>query len=235
MRRGTTTDHLTVPTSVGTARWHVDEVSGPVRALLALGHGAGGGVESPDLHLLARGLPNLGVAVARLEQPWRVAGRAVAVAPRQLDVAWTEALPAARALFADVPLVVGGRSAGARVACRTAPALDVAGVLTLAFPLHPPGRPERSRESELVTDRPLLVVQGTRDAFGTAGQLADAAKGQQVEVAPIPGADHGLRVARSGPLTQGEADELILLAVRRWLRALVRAASVGNQPGHRGR
>jgi predicted alpha/beta-hydrolase family hydrolase len=212
---------VTVSTSVGPARWHLDAAAGPVRALLALGHGAGGGAEARDLQVLARWLPQVGVTVARFEQPWRLAGGSVAGPPRQLDAAWSEALPAVRAHVPDVPLVVGGRSAGARVACRTAAPLGAAGVLCLAFPLHPPGRPERSRVDELMTDRPRLVVQGTRDAFGSADEVLAALGGDGAEVEPITGADHSLRVARAGPLTQGEADELIFLAARRWLTRLV--------------
>lgn len=212
---------VTVSTSVGPARWHLDPAPGRMRALLALGHGAGGGVEARDLQLLARWLPELGVTVARFEQPWRVAGRPVAGPPHQLDAAWSAALPTVRAEAPDAPLVVGGRSAGARVACRTAAPLGAAGVLSLAFPLHPPGRPERSRRPELVTDRPLLVVQGTRDSFGSADELRAALGADAAEVEAITGADHSLRVARAGPVTQGEADELILLAARRWLRRLL--------------
>lgn len=218
------TQFVTVSTSVGPARWHLDAAFGRVRALLALGHGAGGGVETRDLQLLARWLPEVGVAVARFEQPWRLAGRRIAGPPRQLDAAWSEALPAVRAHVPDAPLVVGGRSAGARVACRTAVPLGAGGVLSLAFPLHPPGRPERSRVAELMTDRPRLVVQGTRDAFGTADEVRAALGGERAEVEPITGADHSLRVARAGPLTQGEADELIVLAARRWLTRLVSGA-----------
>jgi uncharacterized protein len=218
------TQLVTVSTSVGPARWHVDAAPGRVRALLALGHGAGGGVEARDLQLLAGWLPQVGVTVARLEQPWRLAGRRVAGPPRQLDAAWSEALPAVRAHVPDAPLVVGGRSAGARVACRTAGPLGAGGVLSLAFPLHPPGRPERSRAAELETGCPLLVVQGTRDAFGTADEVGAAVGGAEAAVEPITGADHSLQVARAGPLTQGEADELIVLAVRRWLARLVGGA-----------
>jgi hypothetical protein len=97
-------------------------------------------------------------------------------------------------------------------------------MLSLAFPLHPPGRPERSRAAELVTGCPLLVVQGTRDPFGSADEVRAAVGGGEAEVEPIAGADHSLRVARVGPLTQGEADELIFLAARRWLARLVSGA-----------
>jgi predicted alpha/beta-hydrolase family hydrolase len=217
----TVTQLVTFSTSVGPARWHLDAAAGRGRALLALGHGAGGGVEAHDLQLLARWLPGLGVTVARFEQPWRLAGRPVAGPPRQLDAAWSEALSAVRAQVPDAPVVVGGRSAGARVACRTAAPLGAAGVLSLAFPLHPPGRADRTRAAELTTDLPLLVVQGTRDTFGTAEEVKGALGPGSGEVEAITGADHALRVTRTGPLTQGEADELIFLAARRWLTRLV--------------
>lgn len=220
-RESDVTQLVTVTTSVGPARWHLDAAPGRVRAVLALGHGAGGGVDAPDLQLLARRLPEVDVTVARFEQPWRVAGRSVAGPPRQLDAAWAEALPALRAHTPEPPLVVGGRSAGARVACRTAAPSGAGGVLSLAFPLHPPGRAERTRAAELVTDCPLLVVQGTRDPFGSADEVRAVVGGGEAEVEPITGADHSLRVARAGPLTQGEADELIFLAARRWLAHLV--------------
>ena len=171
-------------TEVGEARIHIDEEPHP-RVRLVLGHGAGGGVDAPDLVALATRLPSVGIGVWRVEQPWRVAGRRVAPAPSTLDRAWLEivaGVPRQR------PLVVGGRSAGARVACRTAAAVNAAAVVALAFPLHPPGRPERSRASELDVDVPLLVVQGSSDAFGTPQELPPA---QHRTVVPVPG-DHAL-------------------------------------------
>ena len=115
-----------------------------------------------------------------------------------------------------MPLVVGGRSAGARVACRTAEISGAAAVMTLAFPLHPPGRPERSRADE-IPDLPMLAVQGERDAFGGGAELGPhlGAKQQLLEIA---GADHSLKVRRAGPLTQAEADEILVVAARRWLK-----------------
>jgi predicted alpha/beta-hydrolase family hydrolase len=120
-----------------------------------------------------------------VEQPWRVRGRKVAERPPLLDEAWLAVL----AELAGAPLVAGGRSAGARVACRTAAEVGADGVLCLAFPLHPPGRPERSRLPELeAVQVPVLVVQGDRDAFGVPpGAVL------------VPGADHGFRVARGLP------------------------------------
>ncbi len=172
---------------------------------LLLGHGAGGGPQSPDLALLASRLPPRGVTVARFEQPWRTAGRRVAVAPPRLDQAWLEALPVLRAaLPAGLPLATGGRSAGARVACRTAEATGAVAVLCLAFPLHPPGRPDRSRAPELLTPAvPRLVLQGSRDSFGSAGEVRAAVTGDPgVVVVDLSGADHGYRL----PLGQSMAD-----------------------------
>jgi predicted alpha/beta-hydrolase family hydrolase len=107
------------------------------------------------------------------------------------------------------------------VACRTAGDVDAIGVLALAFPLHPPGRPERSRGDEL-PGIPALVVQGGRDPFGTPGDLVRAGNGRKsLTVLAVPGADHALRVSRSAPITQREADELVAVGVRRWVLQLV--------------
>lgn len=146
-----------------------------------LGHGAGGGLRSVDLTAAVAALVGEGYATALVEQPWLVAGRRVAGPPASLDAAWVpvvEALRGPHGALAGVvgPLLLVGRSAGARVACRTATGLGAAGVLALSFPLHPPGRPDRSRAPELalVLDAglPLAVVQGERDAFGTPADLA---------------------------------------------------------------
>ncbi len=185
-----------VDTPEGQARAHVRR---PARAVgtLVLGHGAGGGIGAPDLVAVAGAAASAGWAVALVEQPWRVAGRRVAAAPPRLDAAWVPVVAALRGGRSALPgpLVVGGRSAGARVACRTAAAVDAAAVVALAFPLHPPGRPERSRADELAlvapgSSRPLLVVQGRSDAFGGASVLADLLGGR-AEVVAVDG-DHGL-------------------------------------------
>jgi uncharacterized protein len=176
-----------VDTRQGPARLREDAASG-ARARLVLGHGAGGGLDavSPDVDALAERLPARGVTVLRVDQPWRVAGRRVAPAPARLDAAWQDVLTA---LPRDLPLVVGGRSAGARVACRTARSSMALAVVALAFPLHPPGRPERSRAEELLDSGvPTLVVQGRRDAFG---RPAEFPPGPHV-VVEVPG-DHALR------------------------------------------
>lgn len=188
---------LVVETAQGPGRLLVDAAAEP-RALLLLGHGAGGGPQAADLATLARRLPARAVTVIRFEQPWRLAGRKVAVAPPKLDEAW---LAAARYLvaqpWAGLPLWLGGRSSGARVACRTATALDARGVVCLAFPLHLPERPERSRAAELLAPTvPRLVLQGSRDAFGSAADVALAVAGSdaEVRVVELPGGDHSFRL-----------------------------------------
>ncbi|WOQ18610.1 alpha/beta family hydrolase [Raineyella sp. W15-4] len=164
---------IEVDTPHGTGRLVLDQAAAP-RAMVALGHGAGGGIEAFDLAALATALPPLGISVARFEQPWRTAGRRVAGAAAGLDAAWLTALGDLVSRRADLPLVVGGRSAGARVACRCY-APPARGVVALAFPLHPPGRPTASRVTELAgVAGPVLVVQGSRDPFGSAGELRAA-------------------------------------------------------------
>jgi len=159
-----------------------------VRSLLVLGHGAGGGVDAPDLLAVRRAALSAGVLVARVTQPYRVKGRRTPAPVAQLDDAWITVVSTLRA--DATPLVVGGRSSGARVACRTARALGAAGVVALAFPLHPPGKaadPTRSRAAELATGLPTLVVNGDRDPFGVP------APGPDVEVCVRPGERHDLR------------------------------------------
>jgi uncharacterized protein len=155
---------IELETPHGPARAHLNEAEAPV-ATLVLGHGAGGGVGAPDLKAATEAALDVNVNVILVEQPYRVAGRKSAAPAPQLDAAWTaviEQLP-----IEGLPLYVGGRSAGARVACRTAEATDAVGVLCLAFPLHPPGRPEKTRLPELEAVRvPVLIVQGTSDPFG---------------------------------------------------------------------
>jgi predicted alpha/beta-hydrolase family hydrolase len=161
--------------------------------LVLLGHGAGGGIEAPDLALLAKALPPMGFTVVRVEQPYRVAGRRSPAPAGQLDTAWLAVVKALRRRprLRGLPLVVGGRSAGARVACRTAAAVGADAVVALAFPLHPPGRPDRTRADELLMPRaPVLVVQGERDAFGGPADLPVGPA-----VVALPGADHSLKQA----------------------------------------
>ena len=181
-----------VPTPLGPARVNVVAPAGAVRGTLVLGHGAGGGVQSADLAAVAGSAAAAGWQVLLVDQPWRVAGKRIAPAPPRLDEGWTAVLADLREELTG-PLVLGGRSAGARVACRTAAAHGAAGVLALAFPLHPPGRPEKSRAAELLAvDVPLLVVQGETDAFGGPAEVEAALAGHAGVVHAVPG-DHALR------------------------------------------
>lgn len=197
-----------VPTPVGPARTVTE---GPAGApAVVLGHGAGGGIDAPDLLAARDAALAAGLRVVRVEQPWRVRGRKVAEAPVRLDLAWTAVL--ARI---DGPLVVGGRSAGARVACRTAADVGALAVLALAFPLHPPGRPGRSRLDELQSPPvPRLVVQGDRDAFGVPGPVLG------VEVHVVRGADHAFAVRRRDGRTADEVLAEVREAVAHWLAQL---------------
>lgn len=181
---------LEIQTPAGPARVHLDEAA-PERAVLMLGHGAGGGVLAPDLLAVAGAAHRLGLTVARVEQPYRVAGRRSPAPASQLDRAWVAVAERLSATRPDAPLVAGGRSSGARVACRTAGVCGVVGVLCLAFPLRPPprrdGTPAPSRLGELdAVDVPMLVVQGAADAFGMPPA------GPAREVVVVPGG-HALR------------------------------------------
>ncbi|MFJ3393005.1 alpha/beta hydrolase family protein [Leifsonia aquatica] len=216
---------ITAPTSLGPGRLVVAAADAP-RALLWLGHGAGGGIDAVDLDALAHALPASGISVVRYEQPWRVAGKRVASRPEALDIAWRETAPVVADLAAGLPLFVGGRSAGARVACRTATELGAAGVVCLAFPLHPPGRPEKSRLDELLLPEvPVLVLQGDRDTFGTAetvaSDAAEAAGRDVVRVVAVPGADHGMKTLKSSPLGAGAVRELIVSSVAGFVHELL--------------
>ncbi|RLV69444.1 esterase/lipase/thioesterase family active site protein [Streptomyces sp. CBMAI 2042] len=204
-----------VITDAGEARitW-VPATTAP-RLVLAVSHGAGGGIEVRDLKALAAALPAHGVTVALVEQPWRVAGKKVAPAPKTLDTGWRGLWPALAA--PGLPVVAGGRSAGARVACRTAAELGAAAVLALSFPLHPPGRPEKSRADELLgTGVPTLVVQGGNDPFGRPEEFPPGA----YELAQVPYGDHGFAVPKKSGLTVAQAMEVLTGAVTGWLTSL---------------
>ncbi len=226
----------TLDTREGPARVHVflpATHGGPAgRGTIVLGHGAGGGIGAADLQAVST-LAVLGWTVGLVEQPWRVAGGRVATPPPRLDAAWCDLLPqldgsgdgagdgAGQPL--PRPLVVGGRSAGARVACRTSPGTEslhlprADAVLCLAFPLHPPGRPDKSRADELAVPVrlgvPTLVVQGAADPFGTPEEVRQAV----VEADP-----HGVLTVVEVPGSHSPTRSLRLLAdhVVGWLDGL---------------
>ncbi|GHJ35868.1 alpha/beta family hydrolase [Streptomyces sp. TS71-3] len=205
------TDIQSIETDAGVARitWH--RGTGEQIGVLALGHGAGGGIEARDLQALATRLPARGLTVALVEQPWRVAGKKLAPAPKTLDTGWRGVWPALTG--PGLPVIAGGRSAGARVACRTGRELGAAGVLALAFPLHPPGKPERSRSAELLeAGLPTLVIQGGRDPFGKPTEFPS---GHYLKVV-VPFADHSFGVPKTAPVEQHDAMRIITDAVAGW-------------------
>jgi uncharacterized protein len=201
---------LEIDTPRGPARAHLHVAERPAAALV-LGHGAGGGVEAPDLVAARDAALSEGITVALIEQPYRVAGRRSPSSAKILDEAWIAVIEHLRANeLGDLPLIAGGRSLGARVACRTAAEVGAVAVLCLAFPLEPPpraGKPPQSRLSELnAVGVPTLVVQGERDRFGMPPP------GRSRELARVPG-DHGLK-----------ADpDAVANAVREWLPGVVKA------------
>ncbi len=198
-----------VPTPRGDARLVVRRAQRPI-ATLVLTHGAGGGIDAPDLQLLASRLPRHDVSVTLVEMPWRLQGKKLAPPPAAIDECYVAALDRMRS---RAPLVVGGRSAGARSACRIARDAGARAVLALAFPLHPPGRPEKSRAAELERSRVrTLVVQGERDPFGAPEEFPP-----QLEVVPVPQADHSMHVRARAPVTQEEALGVVLEATLEWL------------------
>ncbi|MES5816928.1 alpha/beta family hydrolase [Streptomyces sp. RG80] len=204
-----------IGTDAGDARvtWHRAKRA---RLVLAVSHGAGGGIEARDLRALAQVLPGHGVSVALVEQPWRVAGKKLAPAPKTLDIGWRGIWPAVAR--PGLPVVSGGRSAGARVACRTAVELGAHAVLALSFPLHPPGSPEKSRAAELLgSGVPTLVVQGGNDPFGKPAEFPEGGTHELVEV---PYGDHGFAVPKKAPIDQEQAVTLITDAVVKWAGSL---------------
>ena len=190
--------HLEILTSAGPG-WISLERPAKATAVLALTHGAGGGVGSADLRAVRDAATAQGVAVALITQPYRVAGKATPPRPTIQEPPWIELVEALRRRrgLGSLPLIIGGRSNGARLACRTANVLGASAVVALAYPLHPPGKPEISRLDELEEpDVPVLVVQGDRDSFG----MPPAGSGRRIVV--IPGADHALK---KGVATTAEA------------------------------
>jgi predicted alpha/beta-hydrolase family hydrolase len=199
---------IEIETPLGPARAHLWAPQAASLGRIMLGHGAGGGIEAPDLVAVRKAAVGAGWQVVLVEQPWRVAGKRIAPAPARLDIGW---LAVAEALAKEVdeagPLVVGGRSAGARVACRTAAELGAVAVCCLAFPLHPPGRPEKSRAEELAAPGaaglPVLVVQGEKDPFGVPSEISGLGLAG-VEVVGVPG-DHTLARTAAAAAEVGSA------------------------------
>jgi predicted alpha/beta-hydrolase family hydrolase len=206
----------------GPARAHVHAVD-RARAAFVLGHGANGSITAPDLELATRVATGAGVSVALFEQPYRVAGRRSPAPAHQLDAAWIAGVEALRGgPLRGLPLLVGGRSSGARVACRTAAATGATGVLCLAFPVHAPRRSPtaevKTRQPELdAVTVPVLVIQGARDPFGMPTAPPN---GKVVQVA----GDHGLRADHAA----------IAAALGEWLEARLSAPPRRRRVSRRG-
>ena len=202
-----------VPTPHGPARLTVHPAV-DAQAVLLLGHGAGGGFAAPDLRAATAAAVAAGLHVGQVDQPYRVAGRRAPAPAAQLDAAWLAVVEAVRAALPGLPLLAGGRSSGARVACRTASAAGAVAVLCLAFPVHPPGRPEKDRLAELAAPTvPVLVVQGERDPFGTP----PPAPGRELVL--LRG-DHSLKADLPG----------LTAAVAAWLDTVITAAGAAAAP-----
>lgn len=204
----THTDLREVTTPEGPGRLHMALPDGPVGGVLLLGGGHSGQVATGDLDAVAASLPAHGLAVVRYELPWRVAGRKVGPRPPASDPAWLAGVDAVREAWPGVPLFTGGRSAGARIACRTWDAA-LAGIVALSFPLHPPGKPERSRLGELASvGVPVLLVSGARDPFGSPDELRAALAAPHAgprELVLVPGATHAFPRAAGASLAEAVA------------------------------
>ena len=198
-----------VPTPQGDARVLRRAARGAI-ADVVLTHGAGGGIDAPDLARLADDLPRNGISVSLVEMPWRVLGKKLAPRPALIDEAYRAVLAGLRP---RAPFVLGGRSAGARSACRIGAEVGAEGVLALSFPLHPPGRPEKSRLDELLgAGLSTLVVQGGHDPFGRPEEFPE-----QVELAVVPAADHSMKVPKAAGIDAADALGLVVEATLEWI------------------
>ena len=225
-------ERLAVATPDGVGELVLDAAVAP-RAGLLLGHGAGSDIEGWDLALLARELPAHGVIVARYRQPHRMVGRKLPGSTASLDRGWTPAVAALRERWPDLPLFVGGHSAGARTACRGFDA-QTPGVVALSFPLHPPGQPAKSRVAELIgVTGPVVVVQGSRDAFGTPGEFRASIDPwpQNLRLVEVPDATHPLAPVRNAPAEAVEARErLVVAAVADFIDGVIRPPAAAATP-----
>ena len=184
-------------------------------------HGAGAGRTSPFMVRTAEGLAARGVVTATFDFPYITAGRHIPDKPAVLEAAWRDAIAGARELFPEVPLFIGGKSMGGRIASQVAAqgVESLAGLVFLGYPLHPPGRPEQRRDAHLPAIRePMLFVQGTRDAFGTTDEVRELVpRLQNVTVHEVAGGDHSFRVSGRGAPKPDAVLDGILDMVRQWM------------------
>lgn len=209
----------TVETSEGPAVIRLAPADRP-RALAVLGHGAGGTTHTPVLLGVRDALVAAGVSVALVDQPYRVAGRRFPDPAPRLDAAMADLAGWCARETGPVPIVLGGKSSGARVGCRVARAVGAAGVVALGFPLVPPGRTHLTRAPELDAGCPVLVVQGERDAFGTPDAVRTASGALPVTVHAVAGADHSFVARRADGRTTADCVAEAADAVVRWVAGL---------------
>ncbi len=206
----------TVETPDGAGELAVSLADDPA-AVLLLGHGAGGDIDGWDLDLLAHRLPALGVTVARFRQPYRVAGRRIFNSKPALDRSWAAALAEVARRWPSLPLFSGGHSAGARTACRGFTE-GQRGLVLLSYPLHPPGKPEQAKVEDLaLAAGPAIIVQGTKDGFGTPGEIsAELVKASRddVRVIELDGAGHSMAATAGTTEAQmGDRERLLIWSV----------------------
>jgi predicted alpha/beta-hydrolase family hydrolase len=200
--------------------------AGDASAALVVAHGAGAGQVSPFMVQTAAGLAARGIATATFDFPYVTAGRRIPDRGDVLERSWREAIDEARQRLAGLPLFIGGKSMGGRIASQVAAqgCAGIAGLIFLGYPLHPPGKPDQRRDAHLpAIPQPMLFVQGTKDAFGTAGEIrALVPRLQRATVYEVAGGDHGFRVAGRGGPKPDVVLATVLDVVRDWI--------VGQQP-----
>lgn len=198
-----------IDTAHGPARVVAHLASQP-RADVVLSHGAGRGIDGADLVQMAQTLSEHSYNAYLVEQPWVARGRKVADRPAVLDACLATVLGV---LVLPGPLVLAGRSAGSRSSFRLARDHHAVAAFAMAFPLHPLGRPENTRVSELLeAGVPTLVIQGERDQMGRPAEFPTG-----TNMVVVPGADHGYRVPKSAAMTQQEVYSFVADTAVVWL------------------
>jgi predicted alpha/beta-hydrolase family hydrolase len=190
-------------------------------AAVVVGHGAGAGQNSPFMVRTAEGLAARGIAAATFDFPYMTSRRSVPDRPPVLEQAWREAISQAREQLSGLPLFIGGKSMGGRISSQVAAqgVEGVSGLIYLGYPLHPPGKPQQRRDAHLpAIKQPMLFVQGTRDAFGTADEIRALLPAlQHATLHEIPGGDHSFKVSGRGAPKPDDVLAGILEVVRKWM------------------
>lgn len=222
-------ESICVTVASGTVTALVYPPPDPTRALatLILAHGAGAPQSSTFMVAFAEALARRGCHAVTFNFPYTEQGRRMPDRAPTLEACFRDVIAAIRARpdLAAGPLVIGGKSMGGRMASHLAAqgVADLAGVVALGYPLHPPGRPEQLRAEHLARIRqPFLIVQGARDAFGTPEELrpALASLGATATLNVVEGGDHSFKVPKRGPITQEEVFERVQDEIARWIGQL---------------